>query len=856
VEQQTEAQHPSPSPDERAYIESEAVRMGLEGDDRKIWMLATPKQRALFKARKHRDLKRQAREKGINPEHFVQMSPEERKQALAEAEARAPKSIDDVASRVAERAAPAPVDPRQAALPFEADGDDEEARAPGVSVADDGEEVPVVTAQDAVPQNDMRPGMRRAITIGNIDDLYGDRPPKNLPDVYARWPIGRPGGEGYYIRVERVLPKRHMNFATAGYLGDMRWKLNEAQFQQYFGGQEYKLQVYGPDPRGRTDTNGDPVIKALTDPFPFYVPKYDPNLQVMPVSVPIGSQQDQRSAMYDPSTQFQAMPGMPVQQQAPLTSADASIVTAALNFAKDSAKKPPEDGNTPPKMFEYMQETASAQVAQARNDAEARERILREKIQEQQNEIGRLAAQVQQALHGINQARESESAVTDRVMQIRHEESTKIHEHYRQEIDSLRAAHDKHLETLLAAHREELARERQRVSETETKYRDQLDLERRRIDDIEKKATAEIQRIRDEERESARQRIDDYSKRADERIKETTTRFEDRVRDTKEQHERELRIQVSNTETKEAGKVTGLSMEITRLKEQLEDRTRERDEARKEAEKGKNPVAILREAEKQAKELGFEKPDKSAAEPEGFLKALGSAAGTGIGQALSKVDLAAVAGMLAGRPMPGAPAGGVGGGHPAMAGQPQARQLPPPGPSRRAMQWAAGGPAGYAPPRLDPNAPPIVNHPAPPPPQQPPQAQQAQPQPQQQASQPPPAPQQGQQPEQAPPQGPPIEHPMIDAFGPQAILGFLQAAEGAINAAVTPDTFATMFVAQYPEQAQKLAASFKAADAIGFVEKLATKFPETEGSAILRNDGRRWMAKLWEVLAKQPGKAS
>lgn len=847
METQATGQQPSPPLDEQAYVESEATRMGLEGDDRKIWMLATSKQRALFKARKHRDLKRQAREKGINPEHFVKMSPEERKHALAEAEARAPKSIDDVASRVAERSAPAPVDPRQESLPFAADGDDEEARAPGVSVAPDGEEVPVVTAQDAVPQNDMRPGMRRAITIGNIDDLYGDRPPKNLPDVYARWPIGRPGGEGYYIRVERVLPKRFMNFATAGYLGDMRWKLNEAQFQQYFGGQEYKLQVYGPDPRGRTDTNGDPVIKALTDPFPFYVPKYDPNLKVMPVSVPISSQQDQRSAMYDPSTQFQAMPGMPVQQQAPLTSADASIVSAALNFAQNAAKKPPEDGKQPDKMFEYMQETASAQVAQARNDAEARERILREKIQEQQNEIGRLAAQVQQALHGINQARESESAVTDRVMQIRHEESTKIHEHYRHEIDSLRSAHDKHTEVLLAAHREEVARERQRVSETETKYRDMLDLERRRIDEIEKKATAEIQRIRDEERESARQRIDEHTKR-----------FEDRIRDTKEQHERELRIQISNTETKEAGKVTGLSMEITRLKEQLEDRTKERDEARKEAEKGKNPVAILREAEKQAKELGFEKPDKSAAEPEGFLKALGSAAGTGIGQALSKVDLGALAGMLAGRPMPGAPAGGVGGGHPAMAGQPQARQLPPPGPSRRAMQWAAGGPAGYAPPRLDPNAPPIVNHPAPPPTQQTPQQpQQAQPQPQPQASQPPPAAQQQvQQPEQAPPQGPPIEHPMIDAFGPQATLGFLQAAEGAINAAMTPDTFATMFVSQYPEQAQQLARSFKAADAIGFVEKLAAKFPETEGSAILRNDGRKWMAKLWEVLVKQPGKAS
>lgn len=132
----------------------------------------TPQQQGLAKARANKRLRQQAQEAGLDPAAFVAMTPDERQEALMGAR-------DDVP-------------------PEEEDNDGFD-------------EMPVYADAPEVPPDDPDPLRRNGITVGPVrelheppPDLAGDKKPRTLVDLYARWPVG---DQEHYLRVERKQPK-------------------------------------------------------------------------------------------------------------------------------------------------------------------------------------------------------------------------------------------------------------------------------------------------------------------------------------------------------------------------------------------------------------------------------------------------------------------------------------------------------------------------------------------------------------------------------------------------------------------------------------------------------------------------
>jgi len=816
-----------------SQVMRDAERLGLDAEERETWLRATPKMRGLMKAQHHRRLKGMARKFGLNPERFLELNPEQRDEAVSKARAEVEAKREAVLQKHSTAHQTEPelhndVTPR------------------------------VYSDSDDVPATEQRAGVRDGVSIGRVterhDDLFGDRPPRTLTDMYARWPIGRPGGEDFSLRVERLQPKKHNGVDCSGYLGDIRnIVVNESLFARYFGGREYHVQVYGPHPQGRRDANGDIIIKALTDPVLVTVPHLPPNLSIIPSAV-TQQQANQDKSMPDLQNPFAA--AFPVQQQPPTTQSDASIFKSATDFVSRFVpqQQPKSEDGTPPKhVFDWMATQTNTQAELAKHDSEARERILRDQLVAEQKRAEEVRAELQKFKDEFERARNNGGSQTVDILKLGEGSNQRIHDHYRFEIQTLRTSHDDQLKTINERHHEEIRRMEERIRDSELTHRAALDEERRRREEDEKRLRKEMADVRQQERDDAERRIREAKERADERMK-----------DIEKAHERELRTEQSNAKVVTSTEKTRLEYEIEHLKTRADELQRDLDEAKEEAEKHKDPVAVVNEWEHTAKKMGWKKGDEEAEKP---WQTLLNAAGAGIGQALGKIDPNALLTAFKERGQPGPQ-------RRQMPPQQQRPQLPPQpgaqgqqrapvaGPSRRAMQWASQGlpvaapdEAVASPSPRPPQAggaspiPPGVVGPggeeavdparsgsaAPPPPVQhePPQAEPAQPEPR-------PAP-------ELP------KHKLVEAFGSQAALGFLQAAEGAINSAVPPAQFVDMLFQQYPEPARRLGGEFSDADAIELVEEMAREVPEVMTSPILRKDGRKWLQQMWEALRGHSG---
>ncbi len=823
---------------------AEADRLGFGGDDRKVWFAATRRQRGLIKARRHKTLKAQARAAGLDPERFLAMMPMEREEAL-----------NDGMERMEQR--------RKQIL-------DKHTGASGGGGEDEesGPALRVHTEAGDVPNNDLEPRRREGVSVGaineRVDDLYGDRPPRTLADIYARWPLlGRAGGDDFYLRVERVQPKQYGGVAVAGYLGEIKGVvINEDQFGKFFGGREYHIQLYGPDPKGRCDSNGDLIIKALTDPVQVTVAHLAPNLRYLPSQK--REQEKTGMAQQESFNPFgvafpNAVPGMPT------TSADASIFKSSLDFAsqmiRDASAKPKEEGNggLPPKhMMEWLSSTQRTQAEQAQRDVEARERILRDQVEQARKDSERREREVEAMKAELQRIKDSQGESGGKqitaFLASKDEDAKRIHENYRNEMNVMREAHNAHVAMMSERHNGELRRLEERIKDQETAHREALKNERdlrieeeRRAknerDELEKRLHAEVARVREDERKDADRRVQELEKRADERIK-----------DREHAQQRELNIERSNAEVKVSTEVAKMTYELNHLRERLAEKEKDLEDAKAEIEENKDPSSVLGKWEEQAKKLGFKKKGDGSDEPKTFWQTLGEQAGQGLGQALGNMDIGAVMGALSGaakaraqaprqmppgqqrQQAPGLPPGQ----------QQQAQQRAHGGQSQRAMRWATQGSPVAGPPVQE-----IPAAQAPPAPQQQPQ-QQAAPAaaPSAPAPEPAAAPEQQVAPApQQPRQPPPLpQHRLLDTFGPEAAMGFIQSAEGAINQALQPEHFAQLFYAQYREPASILGTQFEPEEAHKFVELIAERYPDALGSPILTKGGQEWLQKMWSKL--------
>lgn len=803
----------------------EATHLGIE--PARAYVEMTPRMRSMAKAQAVKRLKVEARRLKVNPDRWVELSPEE---------------------RAVERKSLSNGDPPY--VPREGDEEDEDS---------DDAVLHVYTARDSVPAIEPDPKKRDGMTIGLIDEIekppdhIGDSrsaDPRTLQDIYSRWPIG--DGQ-HYIRVERTQPKAFGGVACAGYLGDIKEPFSERKFQQYFGGREFELTLFGPDPRGRhDDLTGGPVIKALTKGFKITVPILPPNLAVLP-AMETNQDAKEKAEMTQSFNPF-APAQMPMMQQ-PMTTAEATVhktnsdlVTNVLRMQQEEVQSlrkrtEGEGGMGIKEVLSYTGKTQGDLLAAARADADARQRILeaqlaeersanratREKLEQLTGKSDGSTIELVKALGGATGERDNNR------QQFYEQQLASVRTTYETQLDSLRRSHVDALGAIKEMRSEEQKAAEARYRDLDGEYRRRMDDLQRKSDENEKRLKDEIDRVRKEERDLA-----------DKRTNDTKERYEDRLKDLDRAHDRELKSLRENMETRMHTSVTTKDFELTTLRSKVDETKQQLEEARHEAEEASDPVKAKEKADRIATTFGYAKEDNA---PKTSSERFWAMAGGGVGQALQNIDkwapdlLATIRGQ-APQPRPGQQfmqAPQLAPGQPQAGQQQQAQPQAPQQPQRRrGVAWAAAGQE----PRPPVNAPssPMGFQPDTPQPAQQPDAAPP-PAPLEQAAQAV-APQQQGQPQQPERQGPP--NPFGSVFDDNAVQGFMQNLDGAINIGMTSGDFAQQFFNRYPQQAATLVRTFTTKQVIDYV--LAV--PGGDMSAIARRDGAKFLDELWAGIKK------
>jgi hypothetical protein len=834
--------------DDEQLLEKQAEFLGV---DPVLYKRAEPSQRNAFKASFAMRMRREARDQGLDEDKHAaealkkfpskdEIISEKNGQVLVR---HTPERVEAVARKrrvVTSRKAPE-----------EGDDDDEDIPIrPKTSVFSSGsyveqDGVKVYSEGGELPPAEEDPFKRDGVSIGPIEelerpplvpDLAGDRPPRTLLDLYSRWPIER--DTEYSIRIERTKPKRYSGMDVAGFVGEIRGRaVNEGQLQRWLGGNEYLLTVYGPDPRGKRDSNDNVIIKPLTEPIKLVVPVLPPN----PRAIPANQELKASMAPGDPFNPFG--------QQAPMTTQhDASIHKTNMEYMLKMSQMNKEDEKNREKaemglqqnIFSVLSSTQNAQMA-AMQESMREQNRLHEKMLEAERE-GRKEAErkTEQLLRTIEEKTGQKGLDLDGVTKLvttmnpnREAETQRLIEQHRMQLDSLRANHDETIKTLRAQQSDEMSRAKDRIQEVESFYKRLLEEERIKAADRERDLRNEMDKIRRDEKDAAAARIADMKER-----------YEAELKQVEKSHERELRSLKESWDTKLTVSERLMETEKNTLKERLEETKEEIERVREEAKESSDPALVLARAREQAEALGYEKKDDA---PKTALERFAATAGAGLSQALAsindwgpKVMAARAAGgppqMMQGGPPPrGLPAAP---GQRRMQGspqqmQPQPQQAPPRRRVPRGAVWAA---EGVAPPPIQLSEEPLgfqkEEPQQTPPPQQAVVVEAEQPQ------------------ESVVPENPnPWNFPekFIRHFQPEAMAGFLQQADQSINGQIDPTVFAEQFVARFPGEARTLVQHIQPEEVVAHVRTM----DGAETSALVRRDGEKWLQALWRDLEKR-----
>lgn len=679
-------------------------------------------------------------------------------------------------------------------------------------------------------------------------DLVGDRAPRTLNDLYARWPLG--DDPHFFLRVERTAPKKFHGVDVAGFIGEIRYKVTESELQQLLGGREYKLTLYGPDPRGLSDGEGNPLIKALTDPILLTVPVLPPVLNAL---------------RKEEGTADMTMNPFAPTAAPPTTPADAQIHRANAGFFADMVKLQREDvrrredvsQQAATSLMSYMTETTKAQQEQARQEAQRRDgeyqnqiRELKEQLKSEKEAQTTVATQVAQAKDDANKSFMSfvEKMGPDKEAEIR-----RLSDYYNNQLGIVRQTYEDQLRAMRDRHEGDLRRADERLKDSETKYQHLLEQERTQgRTSIEQERSQWSQREADL-RTQMKEQLESERASSSQRIADLKERHEAEVKQLERAHERELRTLKDSSETRTSVSDQTHQITVGQLEAQLQEAKEEVERLRQEVEDAKDLPAQLEKMTHQAELLGYEKKD--ANEPKTAMERFAVTAGAGFAQLMQNAG-DWVPAMMASRQQQ--PVRGV---------LPQQRQPQQP-PQRsapasqqpqrrtRGAQWAAEGvqvrrpraePMGFDPnPQAapTPTSPPLPTQAAPEPAPESNQVvttheeQQNTPAVQQQES----SPVNGQSEQQAIPLPPKF----VKTFGAEASLQFLQQAEEAVKSQVNPYAFSTFMVNSFPDGARVLIENFT----VGEILEAVRGIPGTEASPLLRRDGKKWVEGLFRSVKK------
>jgi len=767
-------------------------------------------------------MKSEARASGVSVQEWEALSPDERERRVQQ-----PKSLEEIAARHADSA------PEAAAV-------EQEKKAEPAPA----EEIRVYTDAADVPATERDPLRRDGMTIGAIQeteappDLLGkDWKPRTLVDLYSRWPVG--DGQ-HYLRVERLTPKVFQTVSCAGFVGNVYRRITEAEFHRSFGGREYDVTLYGPDPKGHVDpSTGNVRVKALTQPIRITVPMQPPNLSYVPQETDA-----QENKMSQP-------PWMPFNQpQGPMTPADAQVHKSNVDLLSNILKTGTENvrqaeaqareaerearmkaDETKKLETETISRMYERQLEAVARQAEERERQLRVQAEKSEKELAAFREEIKQVTgktdgtafellreltRGTAERESGRNQMYEQQVAAERESSRRLVEESRTQAEQTRRMMEER-------HREEITRCDDRLKDAERLHATRLEDERRIARDREQMLKDELDRVRND----ARQEIE-------RRVSEVAQRNADRLHDLEKAHEREIRSLKESHEARLSTEVSKKDFEILSLRERVETLKESEQEARSRAEESNDPIAVMEKAKQNAEALGYKKEDDG---PKTATDRFLMAAGAGIGQFLANADKTVLP-LIVGRnaqPPPNAPSQQ----RQLMQPQQTANPLAPPisqGPpqNRRRVEWAER------------NAPPIPTN-VPTTPlgfqREEPAQQAAQPPPAQAQPMPPQAPPPPEGPQQpAPDQAP--KNPFSSVFPAEIVLSFVAQVDQAINAGITGQYFGERFVAQFPREAARLIELHKPEDLRAFVKSL----PNGSMSAILRRDGEKFVEGLWSAV--------
>jgi len=714
--------------------------------------------------------------------------------------------------------------------------------------------------------------MARRVNSG-APDLVGDRAPRTLSDIYARWPVGKQ--EGYYLRVERTQPRFFQNVPCAGYVGDISVEMTEREFGSYFGGREYVIEVYGPDPR-KQDVQGAPVIKRLSDPIKLSVPVLPPNMFAGSVSSKAESPQSSGENMYPQHMYPGAIAPPPSQADVQMHRTTLEVVGNMLQKQQErEARFNREQGDVTGNVLKIVSEAGKDQLSLAKEQlaAEREERRrLEEKLSSATNPtvdlVRAFAPNKDAALEQMKSTYESQIANNERLYASMRETAEQRHR------EELRRSDERFLE-IKSRYDSDIGNVRAEAEKQQNALRDQFarDIENARRD-YESRERSLREELRDARSEL---RLD-----ADKRIAELRQASEEKQRDIEKAFERELRAVRESNETRLHVTDQTRQTEIAILREKLAEREQEIAKLQLEVEKLGDPVEQIQAMEAKAQALGYTKSDPSA--PSGPWEHLAASVGAGVGQMLGSVGewgpsilermqagaaqrqqmaLQQQALMIQAQQMKQLPGNsGPSGPGPGPSGPQEANGRIPP-PKRRPVVWATENqalpatPSKEAPPlgvtsaqglvKVEEGAAegPLEGAEGMPAPEAPPVAETEAP-----AAPAAEAPQMGGI--ELPPEEelaqmmPEMPAKMKASFTMQHVFGFMLAVEDQMKVALPPATFLEHFAAKYPAQA-------RAAYEVGFdtFDAYIQSIPSLEGSMIASRGGQQWLEKLWAAMAKK-----
>lgn len=684
-------------------------------------------------------------------------------------------------------------------------------------------------------------------------DLVGDRPPKTLADLYARWSIEE--DPQFYLRVERTKPKVYQGVQTAGFVGTLRGRrYSEAEIARRFGGNEYKITLYGPDPRGRMDGNGNIKVKALTEPVLLAVPVYPPVIQA------IEEDEEGRISM-NPMNPFGGVVA------APTTQGDAAIHKANASFFSDAMKLQTSElqksnmanAHITSTVLSAMTKNQETQMQLLKEQSEQRERVLQDTIKSLENRLekaenakGSIAAEVARAKD------ESNSKFLEYVQQLapdKQAEIQRLQDYYNMQVESmrrsqedqlrnLRESHQGTLDRILESNKQAVDRLENRVKEVESNYRLLLEQERsatgRTLDTERQQWTLRESQLREQMKDvtSAERSM------AEKRIEDLKSQHAKEIQQMERAHEREIRTLKDSAEVKMTVQDSTHKIMLESAEQRLHDAKEEAERVREELEEAKDISTQLEKMERQAELLGYEKKD--ASEPKNAMERFAATAGAGVSQLFASADQWLPA-ALARRAEVQATQARMLQQQQMMAQQQSAGRLavpppPPPQPNRESpiqrrrpvgqTQVVSREPLGF--------------QTSPPPPAPTQNVSVVETTATSETIQPPTMVEQNPEMSQAGAmQVPEFPAKFTEYFQPSVMVAFLEQTESAIQNQIEAFVFSDLLSGQYPDAAEILATKFEPQDIISVVESF------NEESPLLRREGRKWLQSLWKSLRKK-----